>query len=163
MIECPVDGGSLLTCDEHLPADAMVAIDPGDVHVGLAIFEVTDHPRCTLAMETTPEGILDFLMFGCAGILAEVVYEQFILEPARAPMLVGTELETAQLIGAIKYAVHARVPLYGQTNKIKIPTRSVLKAKKVVAMAKKMKAGGHAADAELHGWHHLLKTKGYEL
>jgi len=79
-------------------------------------------------------------------------------------------METSQLVGVIKYihrmtkGVAARWPapdveLVWQSPAIKNPTRSVLRNRKLVSMAKYLRIpNDHAGDAELHGYHHILHT-----
>lgn len=146
----------------------LLAVDPGDKHVGVALFK-SDPWSCVDALEMDPPGFLVWLANGMLhGTFDIVVYERFILEAARAPMLVGSELETSQMIGAIKWIFEQcstnnawpnyQPVLVGQTNKIKAPTRGVLRSRGIKSTAKRLKAGSHAADAEIHGWHYILHT-----
>lgn len=153
----------------------LVSIDPGDIHVGVAVWDYgtvaqdeegrdADAWVCQNAFETRPVPFLRALQVACAsGIIRTVVFERFVLEPTRAMALVGTDLETSQMIGAIKFAVNGRAAMFGQTNKIKTPIRSVLKAHKIKSTAKINKAGGHALDAELHGAHHIIRILNQEV
>jgi len=152
----------------------MLAVDPGGVHVGLALFrrDPAGVWRCTWAGEATPDEFADALAQTVAtGSLDVLVYERFIVEPARASALAGSELETSQLIGVIRWLVRhsgepdrwpaGRIELVGQTNKIKRATRAVLKNRHVKSTAKLLGVrGDHATDAELHGYHHIIKTLG---
>lgn len=164
-----------LEFDPQILHNSIVSIDPGDIHVGVAtwVYGAIDQDEndqdvdgwiCEYAFETQPVPFLRALQVACgSGMIDTVVFERFVLEPTRAPMLVGTDLETAQMIGAIKFAVNGRAELVGQTNKIKIPTRSLLRSSGVKSVAKRLKAGGHAFDAELHGAHYIIKTLGQEI
>lgn len=148
----------------------MWAVDPGDVHVGLAIFERGDTGlwRCVDACELTPDEFLLLLAQQMVqGTIDILVYERFILEPDQAAKLAGTEMETSQMIGAIKW-IHGQcarrhnapdVELVGQPNKIKKPMRGVLNHRKIRSITRRLGVtGDHAKDAELHGYYHIIKT-----
>ncbi len=144
----------------------LVSVDPGSIHVGVAVWDVTEGLKyvCQDAFETRPVPFLRALQVAVgSGVVKTVVFERFVLEPAGATACLGTDLETAQMIGAIKFAVNGRCELVGQTNQVKIPTRSVLKARHLKSRAKLNKAGGHAFDAELHGAYHVTKTLGEDI
>lgn len=151
----------------------MISVDPGDTHVGVAVWDMDDMPGpgpddpvnriwiCQDAFETRPVPLLRALQVAVgSGLIQTVVFERFVLEPAGATACLGTDMETAQMIGAIKFAVNGRCEIIGQTNQIKIPIRSVLKARKLKSRARLDKAGGHAFDAELHGAYHIIHTLG---
>jgi hypothetical protein len=146
----------------------MVSIDPGDIHVGVAVWEDIGSPGftwvCQDAFETRPVPFLRALQVAVgSGIVQTVVFERFVLEPERVQASVGSDMLTSQMIGAIKFAVNGRCEVIGQTNQIKNPTRSVLRRRGIKSMAKRNKAGGHAFDAELHGAHHIIRTLGEDI
>lgn len=165
-ILCPDCGVKLVSSDckhgVNTERRVIIAVDPGDLHQGVAVGQRDPKKgwRCSVAFETRAWQLLLFLSTAAAsGNLDAVVYERFVLEPSRAPMLTGTDMETSQVIGAIKYQAGLYgVPIVGQTNKIKTPTKSVLRARNIKSRAKRLKVGGHAADAELHLYHYLLRT-----
>lgn len=150
-----------------------LAIDPGDVHVGLAEFECGRDRvwRCVWAGEMTPD---DFLPWYVEGIRKrrweKVVVESWKLFPQAAPIYVGSDMPTSRLIGAIK-AIAAFCSPEGawfdeaprvvfQDPQIKVPTRGVLKRRKLKSMAKVLRVPlDHASDAELHGFKYLIDTK----
>src|SRR5699024_12222297 len=90
----------------------------------------------------------------------------------KAQQQVGSDLETVQLIGVIRYLVErdepdwpfAPVQLFKQPASIKKATKAILGRKKVVSVAKRLRMDpdGHAFDADLHGYH-LLVQKGLEI
>lgn len=58
-----------------------------------------------------------------------------------------------------------RVEIHKQGAEIKKPTTGILRRKKIKSVAKPIakaeyKNRDHVVDAELHGWHHILKTLG---
>lgn len=158
-----------ISLDYHLH---MVAVDPGGEHVGVAAFGKDDDGwECVWAGEMTPLEFEDWLSEQYAtGRIDILVYESWKLFPDKAKQQTGSDMPTSQLIGVIKYIHRAcksskvRFPgpdaqIFVQDPSIKIPTRSLLKARGMLSMAKFLKIPlDHAADAELHGWHLILKT-----
>lgn len=157
----------------QLHTTRFLSVDPGDVHVGVAEFvRVTGGVWFVeWAREMTPD---EFLLYFFNGVRKHawhwVVVEEWRLFPEQAPRSVGSDMPTSRLIGGIQaLAKHAptsswpdtgedRLPVYFQSPKIKVPTRSWLKRRKMRSVAKIMKvAGDHATDAELHGYHYLIK------
>lgn len=148
----------------------LLAIDPGHVHVGMALFE---DGVCTNAWEMTPVVALEYVRVNLAEQLLDVlVIEEFRLYPWMAKQQSFDDLPTVQLIGALKYlwatcgatVFHRQgedgeqtCVLAMQPATIKEPTRNVLRGRKIKSLAKKLKVGGHAADAELHGYHYVLR------
>jgi hypothetical protein len=157
------------------PDAQMIAIDPGEEHVGLAEFQRMppdawrkEHEwMCTWAGEMLPGAALEWVT-GHLPLLSVVVYETWQIYPDKAATLIGSQCETAQFIGALKWIVlgfnkHSLffpdtpphpgfVGLIEQPAAIQIPTRSLLKQAGRKSMAKRIKAGEHAMSAELHGW-----------
>lgn len=155
----------------------MVSVDPGGVHVGVAMWTYDADGGgwgCDHAQEMTVPEFIEFLerQFA-AGSVATVVYESWQLYADKAQEQVGSELEVVQLIGVIKHLASRapvpwpgkRVKLFKQQAAIKTPTKAILKRKRVVSVAKRMRMDpdGHAFDAELHGYHflgtHGLRTR----
>lgn len=151
----------------------MIAVDPGDAHVGVAVFSKRE---CVWAGEMTPAGFLAWLRLRLDdGTAAQVVVEEFRLYSWMAEKQSWSDFPTAQLIGAIKAAVawfggqvnevtgerirDKEVGVVMQPASIKKITRAQLEARGIKSQAKARKAGGHAADAELHGWHWLLRRR----
>lgn len=180
----------------------LIAVDPGDTHVGVAFFE-TDDPNpwtggggdkweCVDAQEWSPMDFADAVGETLlAGEIETLVIERFRLYGDKAQEQTGSEFETAQLIGILKYLVrlnnmhvarheaveegggllpceqrggtcqdgtpYRHVTLALQMADIKKPTIGVLRSRKIKSTAKREAAGGHAFDAELHGWYYILK------
>lgn len=140
-----------------------VAIDPGDIHVGWAEFEKTSVAPgwiCFKVEELTPNEALERLWRCRAGTWSVFVVEGFWLQPDEAPKLVGQQMLTSQMIGAIQWIGHVkntRVVL--QRNVVKKPTNSLMHRRGIGSFAIHQGAGGHAKDAETHGWHYILKGK----
>lgn len=142
----------------------VIAIDPGDVHVGMAEFE---EGHCVQAWEETPAGALFYVAERLvANDFDALVIEEFRLYPWKAQQQAFSQMKTAELIGAFKLLwatngqmiVTGTVPntiWYQQGAAIKKPIDKHLKARGVTMLADENKAGGHARDAELHGYHFL--------
>lgn len=130
----------------------IVSIDPGDKHVGIALGGATG---CYDCWETNPADALRWLRGALEQDSVDVVlYEGFRLYAAQAAKLINSEMETCQMIGAIKacwgWFARPHVTLATQPASIQKPTIAILRAKKVVSTAKSRKAGPHALSAELH-------------
>lgn len=147
-----------------------LAIDPGDVHVGLAEFAPNDRGwECVWAGEMTPDDFLPWFVRGLRQRAWDhVVLESWKLFPESAPVYVGSDMPTSRLIGSIQALVAfvpeddgwmtERPPIFMQDPQIKVPTRGVLKRRKLRSTAKRLRVtGDHASDAELHGYHWLLR------
>lgn len=143
-------------------ATRVLAIDPGDVHVGMAYFE---DPLCLEAWEYGPDEALDYVRGVLENQFIDVlVVEEFRLYPWRAQAQAFSQMLTCEMIGALKLAHR----LWGATNgvgleiqsaQIKEPTTNILRARGVKSVAKSAHAGLHAFDAECHGHYYLEHQK----
>lgn len=143
----------------------VLAIDPGDVHVGLA--EMTEDPQDSLMgwrCRDTAEVSHDDMMSRLAhpdklNMYDAVVVERFSLYPDVAMSLTGKEMLTAELVGAIRLAcVIAAVPVFKQPASWQQPVQGVLRHLGVRSQAKRQKSGPHAFSAEIHGWAYLMRS-----
>lgn len=89
----------------------LLAVDPGDVHVGLALFtygpddDGDDAADCERAWETDPETAIDYIASSMLNYEIDVlVVEEFRLYPDKAKQLTGSTMGTCELIGQIKWA-----------------------------------------------------------
>lgn len=173
--------------------DQLYAIDPGDVHVGLAGFAVdglSGLPYCEWTAEYTPGEAQDLIAARLrAGQIQTLVIEDFRLYEDKAAEQTGSRMLTPQLIGVLTYLVRVNnriieetasefvrpqgperwtascrgcrraVELVFQNADVKRPTLGVLKAKGIKSRAATDRTGGHAKDAEIHGWHWLLRPE----
>lgn len=134
----------------------VIGIDPGDVHVGYARWDGVRVVAGELAAGRAVSAVhkeLDALRH--PPLQTVLVVERFSLYTDRAMAQSGSQMETAQMIGALRYVAwltDTAVVLQGAD--IKKPTRKQLKARGI-----KQQASGstHASDAELHLMHYLLK------
>lgn len=186
------------------PDTELIAIDPGDAHVGVAFFATDDDGGwyCQDAQQIEADDFLDGL---AEMILIDrdtpftVVFEKFRLYADKAKLQTGSEFLTAQMIGVIRYLakIHndhvqrhddaeaagkmmtcelqgggcadpadrpRRIEIVKQPADIKRPTTGILRAKKIKSVGKAAKKenkgwGDHCIDAELHGWHYILRTR----
>lgn len=132
----------------------LYAIDPGAVHVGFAEFR---EGVCTRVAEYSPTEVVSLASTASWWDAVEVlVLEDFVLEPARAPVLAGSRMETVRLLGVLEYLAGVQgCRVVFQLNKVKRPARAIATSRGVQLRALAERAGGHALDAELHGWYHL--------
>lgn len=149
-------------------AQRLVAIDPGGVHVGVATFVGRNKKwECTDAFELNPEGWVRLYTELLTSSLFphHLVVEEFRLYGHLALEQTGSSMDTSQLIGWTRFATmlhndplpEAKMTVVAQQPaQIKKPAQAVLRSKGIRSMARRKKAGGHAFDAELHGWFYIL-------
>lgn len=134
--------------------DLILAIDPGDVHVGWACgLRVKDTQWGVKAGEwTRSEAIAEVTRFGKD--LDELIIEKFVLYPGKAAQQSYSPMLTSELIGKLKLVAELNnVTVTMQGADIKVPTKSQLKARGIPLVGK----GNHAKDAEAHLYYRLLK------
>ena len=149
---------------------SIIAIDPGSGHNGIAIFAVmvgedgVARLECRLTTEHTPEGLFDSLgVWGAAHGNSKLgfdvmVVEKFVLYPEKAASLSWSTLGTVEVIGVLRERCRQDGTAFVmQPASIKKATEGQLKARGIVL--KSRGSGGHAKDAELHGWHFWLRER----
>ena len=136
---------------------AVIAVDPGDVHCGMAegITKTNGQFLVVRAWEATPDECADYVAgWLLSGELEALVVERFSLYADKATQQIGSEFETAQLIGVLKYLVrvagNAKLAMQGAD--IKRSMRAQLKARKIELLPAE---ADHARDAQLHLWHYV--------
>lgn len=140
----------------------VLAVDPGGVHVGVAIFREAPESdqgwECWWVREFTPEMFVSWLESSLPRFDV-VITELFRLYEDMAMTLIGSEMETSQLIGVIKYLVNpSPAALVMQPAAWQQPTLGILRARGMGSKAKRDGAGGHCLSAELHGWAYLIRS-----
>ncbi|HXJ63683.1 MAG TPA: hypothetical protein VNN79_08000 [Actinomycetota bacterium] len=156
----------------------LVAVDPGDEHVGIAAFiqEVDEKPVCAWTTETDPVAAADQIArMITRDEVAVLVVERYSLYADKALAQIGSEMHTSELIGVLKYLVRVhnlkvwagdpkdpwatgpkqRIELAIQGASIKRGTRAQLEARGIVRVGQ---VKSHSGDAEEHGWHFLLRN-----
>lgn len=130
----------------------ILAVDPGDAHVGVAIWRPGNH---TAALEHDADTWLP-LFAAIAPHIDLVVVEEFRLYPGKAPALSWSPMKTAEMIGAMRWIAACNdLTLVLQGADIKIPTRRQCIAR---GIQWKSRRSGHASDATLHLWYYLLRN-----
>lgn len=165
----------------------VIAIDPGEVHCGVALFE---DGLCADTWEMGPAALLKWLKrmlrAQCVDVL---VVEQFRLYPWMAEQQSFSSLPTVEVIGVLRYlwategcksadsvVVRQARDSGGKTVRgatalewvtwvenpatIKEPCDGICKAKGITLVSDTLKRSGHARDAELHGHYYLLHQEG---
>lgn len=138
-----------------LPRDQQrfASFDPGDVHVGVALF---DKGRCVYCAEHTPESSLQWLKKQLRLGLDHVVIERFQLYPNKAAAQHGSDMLTSQLIGAMRFVCCLyKTEVSQQQAALKKPTESLIIKRNIERLS--VQEGNHAKDAETHGYTYLWK------
>ena len=135
----------------------IIAIDPGAEHCGVAVFRGGE---CVYVGEKSPTDLFDWWGVGEAlygnpkGLFDVVIMEAFRLYPGVASAQSWSTFGTVEVIGVLRERCRREGVLFvTQPASAKKATRAILKAQGVVLKGK----GDHAKDAELHGWHYLMK------
>ena len=133
----------------------MLAVDPGDRHVGVAVWKKkTGVTSVELDAEAAPASIRRLLSSGNVQVL---VIEEFVLYPDKMRSLIGGSMRTSEMIGALRWiATELRIPSIMQGAGVKDPTRKQCEAR---GLEWHDTASGHSSDARLHLFHYLLKEK----
>lgn len=132
----------------------VIAVDPGDKHVGVASWSDTgDREARTLSADEAVDHVRRLLEVGDEGEVVLVI-EEFRLYPGKDKPQAYSQMETSEMIGALKYiARELGVEVVEQGAYIKNPTRRQLQARGIVQVGDTV----HAKDAELHLIHYCLK------
>lgn len=142
------------------PTD-VIAIDPGDVHVGVAMWlhqaervrahEIAAGNDAIYQIQSAITRRIE------AGSTVHLVIEEFRLYPNKAGAQSWSPMKTAEMIGALKWIAHITgTPVFMQGAAIKNVIRRQCKARGI-----KVRSGvsDHADDAVLHMWYHLLNQE----
>lgn len=151
----------------------VIAIDPGDVHCGMALGILTEQDGkrefdVVKAWESDPDECADYVAsWLVSGELAALVVEKFNLYADKAEAQIGSEFPTVQLIGVLKYLVRvanleaekqgrlcASLAMYGADTKKSM--RNQLRARGITLLPAE---ADHARDAQLHLWHYVGAEK----
>jgi len=154
----------------------ILAVDPGDEHVGVAWFDKQEKGwACVLVLEMTPDDFDQYLEQALhSGIFRYFVYESWSLRRDMAVKMIGSEFETCQMIGMIKYVVKKvnasahinpnmdrEIELIVQSPKVKKATFAITAKKGYQSTADRLKVPAqHVRDAEIHGIHFIKHKLG---
>lgn len=157
---------------------SVLAIDPGAVHVGLALFEGQDpigdpaYPmirrmqvsdwHVAKVWELQPISLESYLDNALDdGWITEGVIEDFnlvgtLMAAQRDPSVIRRSKDvnlTIECIGAVKaYFRRYRLPLRAQNPSVQRNATDWLMRQGIELQSVKQRQGGHAKSAELHGW-----------
>lgn len=144
-------------------ATFVLAVDPGDAHVGLAgwrksgVAEGAGNVACMeIDAPEAPEEVRDILVVALrTGERCVLVVEEYVLYGgARGAAQTWQPMLTSEMIGALKFiAKELGVAVVEQGAGIKKPTRAQLEPRGIDQIG----SGTHERDAELHLLHYLLK------
>ena len=136
----------------------LLAIDPGDKHVGLAWGRYegevyTEEKDADVAVIVIERIIDDWLK---AGETVEVVLESFVLYHGQDNRKSWNPMLTSEMIGMIKYLCgKKKVKWTEQPASIQKPMRGQLRGRGIPQVGK----GSHERSAELHYWHRRLRGR----
>jgi hypothetical protein len=129
----------------------VLAVDPGDMYVGTALWRASD--QSIRAKEYAADEWLP-IFAKLVKKVDVVVVEKFALYPGKAAAQSWSPMATSEMIGAMKWITkQAGCLLQLQGADIKTPTRRQCKARWLVYKNKSI----HAADALLHLHYFLLR------
>lgn len=157
---------------KRLERKLILAVDPGDVHVGVAWFDQQDGAwACVYTEEQTPEEFQAYLGPALdSGIFRYFVLESFNLYGDKALEQTGSSMQTSQMIGMAKYACWLAqqkgvvVDRVDQAPSVKRPVFAILARKGYVFTADRLKVPGqHVKDAEVHGIKFIRDTMGWKM
>jgi hypothetical protein len=145
--------------------DRVMFLDPGDVHVGIAIYQQLESGewQAVTCHETTPQEAEDIVAAWVDQPNLKVIgWERFKLYGHLASQQIGSEFWTSQLIGACKYIVrtkgHPELDLVVQDASIQTVAQKVAAHKKLPLYSVVNKKGPHAKSAELHALYWLWQS-----
>lgn len=138
----------------------LLAIDPGDVHCGMAWYERNE---CVHVVELEPNQCVDTVAQWLKTDKARtLVIEEFRLYPWMADTQSFSTFQTVETIGALKTAarwIAPNIEIHMQPAAIKIPTRKIMQRRHKTSLADLTNSGVHCADAELHGYYRYNQNK----
>lgn len=140
-----------------METEFVLAIDPGDRHVGWARWR--RRGESVVAGEVDADagaGFVDVVLNVAtrSKLPAVLVIEDFVLYPGQDKRTAWNPMLTSEMIGQLKWIASMRgVPVVLQGANIKKPTRHQLKPRGITQVG----SGTHARDAELHLYHYILK------
>lgn len=142
----------------------IIAVDPGDEHVGLAWYDSADDHIATAEVPSAEAvRVIEKILIGYHedDRFPVLVIEKFVLYPHSAGSQSWSPMKTSEMIGALKYiAIRRRVLVREQGADIKKPMRRQLRARGIrLNPLPRGATGDHARDAELHLWYYLLTNR----
>jgi hypothetical protein len=134
----------------------VIAVDPGDVHVGVAIWRTGKVEAREVGAVIAVTALNRLMLASRNEGEVRLVIEDFRLYPGSAPSLSWSPMKTAEMIGALKWVAEQQgVIVTMQGADIKNPTKRQLKARGIRSTTG---VSNHANDALLHLWHYVLRN-----
>jgi hypothetical protein len=150
----------------------VIAIDPGDTHIGVSIGvanPIREHSQIVYSLEMERQAALEYVQdMITAGWVDILIAEDFTLIPDKAMAQSGSPMLTSQMIGALDWMIR-------QDCRCRNPNESIGKfVKQSPRIKKTMRAllvrhgikpipsgnSGHARDSQLHFWYYALHLEG---
>lgn len=144
----------------------VTAIDPGDVHTGMAHW--VDGRRRVETIDTADFRAVDRVRqlleaVSHPPVRRVLVIERFSLYANKSTEQIGSQFETSQLIGQLKLVARdTDTEVVVQGADIKKGTKKQLRARGIDLVSAGSGGDVHAGDAELHLIHYLLKEQLWE-
>lgn len=148
-----------------------IAIDPGDVHIGVSIGIISrtqEQSVLAYSLEMERRAALEFIQdIITTKALDLLVVEDFRLIPSMAAAQAGSPMLTARMIGAFEWMVsqenrtldsHYSLAINLQPPTIKKTMRAILQ--KYGIKPTPCGNSGHARDSQLHFWYKAFKIEG---
>lgn len=129
-----------------------LAIDPGEVHCGIAVFKSgrAAWSTCTVDQPTLFDTVRDALVRRATDV---VVCEEYRLYPWLLQQQGFSPVTTVEAIGVVRYlCVQHAMRFVLQPATIKKPTFGIIKKRGIALIGKTQ----HERDAEAHAWHFYL-------
>ncbi len=131
----------------------IIALDPGEIHCGVAHFYHDVGWHLDTTMELSPGGMFHLLETTSVRGL-QVVCEEYRLYPWLLQEQGFSEVPTAEHIGVVKYlAAKRNYDLFMQSASIKKPSAGIMSAFGIEQTGKNQ----HCRDAEMHGWYYAFR------
>lgn len=135
--------------------EAIVAIDPGDSHVGIATW-ISGHDQVECYEVDAADAVSEIGKLILRLGVTTLVIEAFTLYGPQAQAQTGSSMLTSQLIGALKHmAFQHGTPVVEQGASIKRPTFAQAKARGIRIKSKSQ----HARDAGAHAVYFVLRNE----
>jgi hypothetical protein len=137
---------------------SVIAVDPGDEHVGIAGWMWMGQPPVQAAEVQARDApvLIDDVLRSAErnGVVTVLVIEEFVLYPWAASAQSWSPMHTAEMIGQLKWIAESHGSSWVlQGANIKKPMAAQLRGRGVERVGK----GTHASDAELHLYHYLFR------
>jgi hypothetical protein len=137
----------------------LLAIDPGAVHIGTALFA---DDTCVKVEERAPDSF-DWWLWGTLNDIDIVVCEDFQLWPETAQRKAWSRLAEVKCIGHVEAVIAMFAVIACHPVELVMQSPSCQQVAEAQAQARHVTlrsrgSGPHCKSAELHGYYHLWRT-----